>query len=98
VSLVPELLNRITPRFPRPPLWLLVGAVALAVRRPRGTRTVLALWLAAGLVLLVHAVSQGVAPEFALPLYPVFVVTALVAVAGDLPRRGEMSASGMSSR
>ncbi len=86
VSVVPELLNRITPRFPRPPLWLLVGAVALVVRRPRGTRTVLALWLAAGLVLLVHAVSQGVAPEFALPLYPVFIVTALVAVAGDRSR------------
>ena len=83
VSVVPELLNRITPRFPRPPLWLLVGAVALVVRRPRGTRTVLALWLAAGLVLLVHAVSQGVAPEFALPLYPVFIVTALAAVAGN---------------
>ena len=66
---MPELLNRITPRYPRPPLWLLVGAVALVARRPRGTRTILALWLAAGLVLLVHAVSQGVAPEFALPLY-----------------------------
>jgi hypothetical protein len=83
VPFVPELLNRVTPRYPRPPLWLLVGAVALAIRRPRGTRTVFALWLAAGLVLLVHAVSQGVAPEFALPLYPVFVVTALVAVSGD---------------
>ena len=89
VSVVPELLNRITPRFPRPPLWLLLGAVALVVRRPRGTRTVLALWLAAGLVLLVHAVSQGVAPEFALPLYPVFIVTALVAVAGDRQRELE---------
>ena len=33
VSFVPELLNRITPRYPRPPLWLLVGAVALVVRR-----------------------------------------------------------------
>jgi len=91
VSVVPELLNRITPRFPRPPLWLLAGAVALLVRRPRGTRTVLALWLAAGLVLLVHAISQGVAPEFALPLYPVFIVTALVAIAGDRPPGGRAS-------
>jgi len=52
---------------------------------------VLALWLAAGLVLLVHAISQGVAPEFALPLYPVFIVTALVAIAGDRPPGGRAS-------
>jgi Dolichyl-phosphate-mannose-protein mannosyltransferase len=86
VDAVPELLNRVTPRFPRPPLWLAVGIVALVVRRPRGWRTILALWLAAALVLLVHAVSQGVAPEFALPVYPVFIITALAAVAGDRER------------
>jgi hypothetical protein len=98
VSAVPELLNRITPRFPRPPLWLAVGIVALAVRRPRGTRTILALWLAAGLVLLVHAISQGVAPEFALPLYPVFIVTALGALAGERVSPKDGSSSGMSAR
>ncbi|HXF98346.1 MAG TPA: hypothetical protein VNJ46_07010 [Gaiellaceae bacterium] len=83
VDAVTEILNRVTPRFPRPPLWLAVGALALAWRRPRGSRTVLALWLAAGLVLAIHAASQGVAPEFALPLYPIFIVTALGALAGE---------------
>ncbi len=88
VSLVPELLNRITPRFPTPPLWLAVGVVALVVRRPREWRTVLLLWAAAFLVLLIHAASQGVAPEFALPVYPIFIVAALGALAGDRgPRR-----------
>jgi hypothetical protein len=82
-TVVPELLNRITPRYPRPPLWLAVAVVALVWRRPRGIRAILVLWLAAALVLLVHAVSQGVAPEFALPVYPVFVVTALAALAGE---------------
>jgi hypothetical protein len=82
-SFVPEILNRITPRFPRPPLWLAVGLVALVVRRPRCWRTVVVLWLSAGLVLLIHAASQGVAPEFALPVYPIFIVTALGALAGD---------------
>jgi hypothetical protein len=80
---VTEILNRITPRFPRPPLWLAVGAVALVWRRPRGWRTILVLWAAAAAVLLIHAASQGVAPEFALPLYPVFIVTALGALAGE---------------
>jgi hypothetical protein len=88
-SLVPEILNRITPRFPRPPLWLAVGLVALVVRRPRCWRTVVVLWLSAGLVLLIHAASQGVAPEFALPLYPIFIVTALGALAGDRSPRGD---------
>ena len=83
-----EILNRITPRFPRPPLWLAVGAVALVWRRPRGWRTIVVLWTAAAAVLLIHAASQGVAPEFALPLYPVFIVTALGALTGERgPRR-----------
>ncbi len=85
-SFVPEILNRITPRFPRPPLWLAVGLVGLVLRRPRGWRTIVTLWVCAGLVLLIHAASQGVAPEFALPLYPVFIVTALGAVAGERER------------
>lgn len=92
VAFVPELLNRITPRFPRPPLWLAVGLVALLVRRPTEWRTIVVLWVAAFLVLLVHAASQGVAPEFALPLYPVFIVTALGALAGDRPPRAREGA------
>ncbi len=67
VSFVPEILNRITPRYPTPVLWLAVGVVALLWRRPRGWRTIVLLWLAAFLVLLIHAASQGLAPEFALP-------------------------------
>jgi hypothetical protein len=82
-SVVPEILNRITPRYPTPVLWLAAGVVALLWRRPRGSRTIVLLWLAAFLVLLIHAASQGVAPEFALPVYPVFIVMALCAVAGD---------------
>jgi hypothetical protein len=82
-SFVPEILNRITPRFPRPPLWLAVGLLGLVLRRPRGWATIVTLWACAALVLLIHAASQGVAPEFALPLYPIFIVTALGAIAGE---------------
>jgi hypothetical protein len=95
VAVVTELLNRITPRFPRPPFWIALGIVGLVFRRPSGWRTIVTLWACAGLVLLIHAASQGVAPEFALPLYPVFIVTGLGAIAGDRranetrgPRRG----------
>jgi uncharacterized membrane protein YjjP (DUF1212 family) len=94
VAFVPEILNRITPRFPRPPLWLAVGLIALIVRRPAGWRTIVVLWAAAFLVLLVHAASQGVAPEFALPLYPVFIVTALGALAGDRKPVGSLASTG----
>jgi Dolichyl-phosphate-mannose-protein mannosyltransferase len=88
---VTEILNRITPRFPRPPLWLAVGVVALLWRRPRCWRTIAVLWAGAAAVLLIHAASQGVAPEFALPLYPLFIVTALGALAGDvLPNRARV--------
>ena len=33
------------PRFPRPPLWLAVGLVALLVRRPAEWRTIVVLWV-----------------------------------------------------
>ena len=94
VAFVPEILNRITPRFPRPPLWLAVGLIAMILRRPAGWRTMVVLWVGAFLVLLVHAASQGVAPEFALPLYPVFIVTALGALAGDRKPAGSLASTG----
>jgi hypothetical protein len=94
VGFVPEILNRITPRYPTPVLWLVVGVIALAWRRPRGWRTILLLWLAAFLVLLIHAASQGVAPEFALPVYPVFIVGAVAALAGERGPRTQLASSG----
>ena len=92
-SFIPEVLNRITPRFPTPPLWLAVGIVALVVRRPRDWRTIVLLWISALLVLLIHAASQGVAPEFALPVYPIFIVTALAALAGDRGPRPSLAST-----
>jgi hypothetical protein len=82
VDAVTEILNRITPRFPRPPFWIALGIAGLVFRRPHGWPVILVLWGCAAAVLLIHAASQGVAPEFALPLYPLFIVTGLAAIAG----------------
>jgi hypothetical protein len=93
VSAVTEVLNRITPRFPRPPFWIAIGLVGLVLRRPRAWRTIVVLWACAAAVLLIHAASQGVAPEFALPLYPLFVVTALGAIASEPAHAGRLRGS-----
>jgi hypothetical protein len=75
-------LNGIARRFPTPVLWLALAAVGLAVRRPAGTRWILALVGLAFAIVLIHAVSQLPAPEFVLPVYPAFVVAALVGLGG----------------
>jgi len=73
-------------RWPRPFLWIAVAAVALAVRRPRGTAPILILAGVSALVLLVHALSQAPQSEFELPFVPVWIVAALVGLLA--PRRG----------
>ena len=93
VDVVTELLNRVTPRYPRPPFWVALGVFGLMLRRPRNARTILVLWACAFAVLLIHAASQGVAPEFALPLYPLFIVTGLGAIAGERRERSALSSS-----
>ncbi|MBW8741072.1 MAG: hypothetical protein JF623_00265, partial [Acidobacteria bacterium] len=46
----------------------------------------------AGLVLLVHALSQGPQTEFALPFAPLFVLVAVAALVGPRGQRGTVSA------
>jgi hypothetical protein len=76
-------------RWPRSVLWIAVAAVALAVRRPRGTGPVLVLMGVAALVLGVHALSQAPQNEFALPFAPVWIVAALVALLAPRRREGQ---------
>ena len=73
-------------RWPRPVLWIAVAAVALAVRRPRGTAPILVLGGSALLVLLVHALSQAPQNEFQLPFVPVWIAAAFVGLLA--PRDG----------
>jgi hypothetical protein len=81
-------LNGVARRFPTPPFWLLVAAVALVVRRPAGIRSIVALVGFAFAIVLVHAVSQLPAPEFVLPVYPAFVAAAVVGLLGPRVRTG----------
>jgi hypothetical protein len=72
-------------RWPRPILWIVVAAFALAIRRPFGTVPVLVLGAVAATILLVHALSQAPQSEFQLPFVPVWIVAALVGLLA--PRR-----------
>jgi hypothetical protein len=77
-------LNQLSRWFPRPVLWLLLGLVAIAFRRPQGTRTLVALALAALLVVAFNALGQPADLHFALPVLPAFV---LFGVGGLLGRK-----------
>ena len=83
-------------RWPRSILWIAVAAVALAVRRPRGSAPILVLMGVGALVLGVHALSQAPQSEFALPFVPVWIVAALVGLLA--PRGGQEPLPGTSPR
>jgi hypothetical protein len=67
-------LNQASRWFPRPILWILLGMVALAIRRPRGVRTLVAIALTAGVVVALNALGLFADPRFALPVAPAFVL------------------------
>ena len=77
---------RINAHDPAPWVWLLVAAPALAIRRPRGTLTIVALCLLGGVVLVAHAVSESAETFFALPVVPAAYLAAICAITGR--RRG----------
>ena len=78
-------LDRASRWFPRPLLWLCLGLVAVAVRRPQRMTTPLVLTAAALLVVLGTSLAVPAAAEYSTPLAPAFL---LLAGAGMLaPRR-----------
>lgn len=79
-------LNQLSRWFPRLILWLAVGSLGLAARRPRGSATLVALGLAALLVIVLNALGLFADPHFALPVAPAFVLLGAAAVLG--PRGG----------
>jgi hypothetical protein len=69
-------------------VWIVVGLIGLAWRRPRGAATVLALSLAALLVILLNALGLFADPHFALPVAPAFVLLGSAGLVGA--RRAEL--------
>jgi Dolichyl-phosphate-mannose-protein mannosyltransferase len=79
-------LNQLSRWYPRLILWILLGVVALAWRRTRGGRTLLALSLAALLVIVLNALGLFADPHFALPVAPAFVCFGACALVGPRGR------------
>jgi hypothetical protein len=75
-------LNQLSRWFPRPWMWILVGLVGMAVRRPRGSGTALALGLAALAVVVLNALGLFADLHFALPVAPAFVLLGAVGLLG----------------
>jgi hypothetical protein len=75
-------LNQLSRWFPRPIVWIALGLIGLVWRRPRGTRTLLAIALAALFVIAFNALGLFADPHFALPVAPAFVLLAAGALLG----------------
>jgi hypothetical protein len=82
-------LNQLSRWFPRPILWIAVGLIAMAVRRPRGSGTLIALGVAAFLVTALNALGLFADRHFVLPVAPAFV---LLGIGGLLGIRGRAGA------
>jgi hypothetical protein len=79
-------LDQLSRWVPRPIFWIVLGLVAIALRRPRGSSTLVALALAAFLVVLLNALGLFADRHFVLPVAPAFV---LLGVCGLLGARAE---------
>ena len=83
-------INQLSRWFPRPWMWIGVGLVAIAVRRPRGSRTLIALSVSALAVVFLNALGLFADLHFVLPVAPAFVLLGIGGLLG--PHRGMSSA------
>ena len=75
-------LNQLSRWFPRPWMWILLGIVAVIVRRPQGWPTLIVLSLAALAVVLLNALGLFADLHFLLPVAPAFVLLGLAGLLG----------------
>ena len=75
-------MNQASRWYPRLILWIALGLIAVAIRRPRGTATLIALALAALGIIVLNALGLFADPRFALPVAPAFVFFGSCALLG----------------
>ena len=75
-------LNQLSRWFPRPWMWILLGVVAIVVRRPRGWPTLATIALAAFACVLLNALGLFADLHFVLPVAPAFVLLGLAGLVG----------------
>jgi hypothetical protein len=85
-------LNQASRWYLPPVLFLAIGAVALAARRPRNSLALSVPTMAGLLVVFFSAVGLPAVPHYSVPIAPAFVLLAAGAVFG--PRRTGMNAVG----
>jgi hypothetical protein len=79
--------NQASNRFPAPVVWLLLGIVALAFRRPRNALVVIAPSVAGLVVIVATALVAPAVAEYAAPVSPAFIALAAAGVLGAPVRR-----------
>jgi hypothetical protein len=79
-------MNQASRWYPRLILWILLGIVALAIRRPRGVGTLVAIAVTAFVVIALNALGLFADPRFALPVAPAFVFFGSCALLGRRDR------------
>ena len=80
-----SVLNWISRIFPRMAIWIVLGLVALLVRRNRAVVPLLGLVAGALLVVFVTLLGYGPTPEYNLPFDPVYVLFGAAAVLRTAP-------------
>jgi hypothetical protein len=75
-------LDQLSRWYPRIIIWLVLGVIGLAWRRPQNGRTLVALALAALFVIVFNALGLFADPHFALPVAPAFVLFGCCALFG----------------
>ena len=68
-------------------VWLLIGILAAAIRRPRGLATPLVLSAGALLVIVGTSLAVPAAAEYSTPVTPAFFLLAATGVLADRARR-----------
>ena len=85
--------NQLSHRFPGPAVWLLLGVVGLAFRRPRSALVAIAPAVAGLVVIAATALVAPAVPEYAAPVSPAFILLAAAGVLGVPVRRERAEAA-----